>query len=304
MNESDLNTTNHLTNSSTLWLVVLSLVPFRIVCPILFIFCPIANFVCINIFLSPLYNRSSSKWYFIGIAIFDTIYVTVTAPLMFLLSFQIYIVNWNVLLCKSILFLNYLSCQISAGLLACLSIDRLIATSCSMIYRRRCSTNLSKNVCLVIIAIFSIVNLHYLIGYSIDSQGRCTNQYYQWYANYYSYLNIVYFLSYSIVPFTVITVCNFFIVQSVYRTKSAIRRKYLKKKKRPTPSKDLVTNGRATQSVHQTVTQTEIEKTLTRLSSSVVVILNENRNQLLPVGLSGKNKSRIDSLTNRFILSI
>ncbi len=224
------NTTINNTLDSTSWLLELSLWPLRIVCPLLIIFCPMANWICISIFQSRIYSRSSSKWYFIFIAIFDTIYVLVTAPLIFLITFQIYILNWHILFCKLIVFLNYLACQISAGLLACLSIDRLLATSCLFLYRYNCTANVSKYVCLCVILMLSIVNSHYLIGYRIDSQGFCSMRYYKWYGSIYSHFNVVYLLSYSIIPFTIITICNIFIVISVCQNKSNMKKKYLTKK--------------------------------------------------------------------------
>ncbi len=223
------NTLNNTLDSTSLFLQ-LSLWPLRIVCPLLIIICPIANWMCISVFQSPIYNRSSSKWYFIFIAIFDTIYVLVTAPLIFLITLEIYILNWNILFCKLIVFLNYLSCQISAGLLACLSIDRFLATSCLFLYRYNCTTNVSKYVCLCVILMFSIVNSHYLIGYTIDSDGYCSIRHYKWYGDIYSRLNVVYLLSYSIIPFTIITICNIFIVISVCQNKANMKKKYMSKK--------------------------------------------------------------------------
>ena len=218
------------TLDSRAWLIQLSLWPLRIVCPLLIIICPATNWACIRTFQSRIYARSSSKWYFISIAIFDTIYVLVTAPLIFLLTLGIYILNWNILLCKIMVFLNYLSCQISAGLLACLSIDRLIATSCLSVYRQNCTTNLSKFVCLAVILIFSILNSHYLIGYTIDSNGFCSVRHYEWYEANYSRFIFVYLLSYSIIPFTIITICNLFIAISVCQNKTNLRKKYEIKK--------------------------------------------------------------------------
>ncbi|CAF3068398.1 unnamed protein product [Rotaria socialis] len=224
------------TLDSTSQLLQLSLWPLRIICPLLIVFCPIANWICIRVFQSRIYSRSSSKWYFISIAIFDTIYVVVTAPLIFLLTFEIYILNWNILFCKLIVFLNYLSCQISAGLLACLSIDRLVATSCLSLYRYSCSANISKYVCIFVILTLSLINSHYLIGYTIDSNGYCSIRYYKWYENSYSNLNIVYLLSYSIIPFTIISICNLFIVLNVCHKKSIMKTKYEKKRSMLSPN--------------------------------------------------------------------
>ncbi|CAF2492030.1 unnamed protein product [Rotaria sp. Silwood2] len=148
INNNTIETSNNTIDAANR-LLHLSIWSLRIVCPLFIFLSPIFNWACIRIFQSRIYARSSSKWYFIFIAIFDTIYVVVTAPLLFLITLEIYILNWNVFLCKSILFFNYLSCQISAGLLACLSIDRLIATSCLSLYRHNCTTNLSKIVCLI-----------------------------------------------------------------------------------------------------------------------------------------------------------
>ncbi len=218
------------TMNSADWLLQTSIWSLRILCPIFIILGPISNWACIRIFQSRIYSRSSSKWYFIFIAIFDTVYVLVTAILLFLITLNIYILNWHVLLCKSIVFLNYLSCQISAGLLACLSIDRLIATSCLSLYRQTCTTNLSRIVCYVVIVVFSIINSHYLIGYTIGSNGFCNAKHYKWYDANYSRLNVVYLLSYSIIPFTIITICNLFIVLSVCHNKTNMKKKYETKK--------------------------------------------------------------------------
>ncbi|UJR23482.1 hypothetical protein I4U23_026481 [Adineta vaga] len=223
------NNSTNVTSDSMTWLLQFSLWPIRIVCPLLIVLCPIANWICISIFQSPIYHRSSSKWYFIFIAIFDTIYVLVTAPLIFLITFQIYIMNINIISCKLIVFLNYLSCQISAGLLACLSIDRLLATTCLYLYRYSCTTNISKYVCICVILMLSLINSHYLIGYTIDN-GFCTKKHYIWYDRIYSYLNVVYLLSYSIIPFTIIAICNVFIVISVCQNKSNLKKKYSIKK--------------------------------------------------------------------------
>ncbi|CAF1125033.1 unnamed protein product [Rotaria sordida] len=232
MNTTNNNTIVALNNTidTTNWLLHSSLWSLRIVCPLFLVLSPIFNWACIRIFQSRIYARSSTKWYFIFIAIFDTIYVVVTAPLLFLITFEIYILNWNVFLCKSVLFFNYLSCQISAGLLACLSIDRLIATSCLSLYRLNCTTNLSRIVCLIVIVVFSIVNSHYLIGYTIDSHGYCSIRHYKWYEAIYSRLNVVYLLSYSIIPFTIIAICNLFIVLTVCHNKTNMKKKYDSKK--------------------------------------------------------------------------
>lgn len=236
MSLTDNNTileTNRTTDSST-WLLQFSLWPLRVVCPLLIIICPITNWACIRVFQARVYTRSSSKWYFISIAIFDTIYVFVTAPLIFLVSMEIFILNWHQLLCKSVIFFNYLSCQISAGLLACLSIDRLFATSWVSLYRRHCTTHLSKTVCIAVVLMFAIVNSHYLIGYSIDSNGYCSNRHYKWYEANYARLNVVYLLSYSIIPFTIITICNLFIVLSVCQNKTNMKKYDLKNRRSST----------------------------------------------------------------------
>lgn len=228
--DNDTSLTSNHTSNSVNWLLQSSIWSLRIICPIFILICPLSNWACIRTFQSRVYARSSSKWYFISIAIFDTIYVLVTATLLFLITLNIYILNWHALLCKSIVFFNYLSCQISAGLLVCLSIDRLIATSCLSLYRQTCTTHLSRIICLIVILMFSILNCHYLIGYNIDSKGFCNVRRYRWYEENYTRLNIVYLLSYSIIPFTMITICNFLIVLSVCQNKTNMKKKYDMKK--------------------------------------------------------------------------
>lgn len=216
--------TTYVSNDFATMLLHVSLWALRIVCPLLILVAPVSNWICMRIFQSKIYARSSSRWYFIGIAIFDTVYVFVTAPLIFLISLNIFILNWGPIMCKLIIYSNYLSCQISAGLLACLSIDRLLATSCISFYRQRCSTHLSKSICISVSIFLSVVNGHYLIGYNIDSDGFCSNRLYSWYNTNYSRLNVVYLLSYSIIPFTIITFCNLFIVITVFRNKNNMKK--------------------------------------------------------------------------------
>ncbi|CAF1576021.1 unnamed protein product [Rotaria magnacalcarata] len=287
------NTTvaSNITTGSSNWLLHLSLWSLRILCPLFIIICPIFNWACIRVFQSQIYARSSSKWYFIFIATFDTIYVLVTAPLLFLITLEIYILNWHILLCKSIVFLNYLSCQISAGLLACLSIDRLVATSCVSFYRHNCTTNLSKILCLAVIFVFSILNSHYLVGYTIDSHGYCSIRHYRWYEEIYSRLNVVYLLSYSIIPFTIITICNIFIVISVCQNKTNMKKKYDRKNSINLSSinhEQTVKPKAASKNCDKTVQKLKFEQ-----SSTADTITNENEHEIL---VTMKNEKVINNL--------
>ena len=80
MTSVDNNTTmtSNATLDSATWLLQSSLWSLRLVCPLFLIVCPIFNWACIRIFQSRIYARSSTRWYFIFIAIFDTIYVLVS----------------------------------------------------------------------------------------------------------------------------------------------------------------------------------------------------------------------------------
>jgi len=300
INNASINSSNT-TFDSTTWLLQLSLWALRIICPLLIILCPIANWMCICIFQSRVYNRSSSKWYFIFIAIFDTIYVVITAPLLFLLTLEIYILNWNIIFCKLIVFLNYLSCQISAGLLACLSVDRLIATTCLFLYRYNCTTNVSKYVCIFVILLLSIVNSHYLIGYTIDSNGYCSARYYKWYEDIYSRLNVVYLLSYSIIPFTIITICNLFTVISVCQSKSNMKTKYLFKK--PTlsinnPNEQIIVDSPPF--CLSPIYDNKKEETIINKNTNKIQCSNENKHPLYIT----MNESQIIDSNCKFILRI
>ena len=101
-----------------------------------------------------------------------------------------------------------------------------------------------KIICFIVISVLSILNSHYLIGYTIDDNGYCNIKRYKWYEANYSRLNVVYLLSYSIIPFTIIAICNIFIVLTVCQNKTKMRKKY-DMKKRPSCHHDqnLTPNG-------------------------------------------------------------
>jgi hypothetical protein len=111
--------------------------------------CPWANYKLIQLFQTrPFHKESSSKWYIIFKAIFDTLYMLVSAPIILCLTFGIDIIHRN-----------FLTCDLISILLTLLCIDRMIRITCGYRLRER----FPLAVCTIVTSFFVIINIHHII---------------------------------------------------------------------------------------------------------------------------------------------
>lgn len=190
MNNRTNASTFHPINPSKSWNVHLAEYVLRIACIILFFLCPWANFQLIQFFrLRPFYKESSSKWYIIFKAIFDTIFSIISLPVIFFLTFSIDIIHHNTFTCKFVTYAHYTSDDLISILLTFLCIDRTIRITFGYHLRKRCSFTIS----IILITLFLNLNIHRL-GRSEHIDGFCHKVYSSlWDYNfdiYYSYVFI------------------------------------------------------------------------------------------------------------------
>ena len=184
---SSANSIHHFSQSKS-WIVHLAEYFIRIACIILFFLCPWANFQLIQFFRTrAFYMESSSKWYVIFKAIFDTLFSMISIPAMFFLTFEIDFIHLNMFTCKFVTYLHYTLDDLISIILTFLCIDRMIRITLGYRLRKRCSLT----ICIILTATFLNLNIHRL-GHSEHIDGACHKVYTSiWDYNfdiYYSYI--------------------------------------------------------------------------------------------------------------------
>ncbi len=132
----------------------------RVTCVFVIFACPWVNYKLIQFFQTrPFYKESSAKWYIIFKAIFDTLYILISIPIILSLTFNVDIIHKNIFTCKSITYIHYLSDDLISILLALLCIDRMARITCGCRLRQR----VSLIICIIAVNFFLIINIHHII---------------------------------------------------------------------------------------------------------------------------------------------
>jgi hypothetical protein len=192
----------------------------RLACIVVIFVCPWANYKLIQLFQTrPFYKDSSAKWYIIFKAVFDTLYMLISVPIIFSLTFNIDIIHRNFLTCKSITYIHYLSDDLISIMLAFLCIDRMIRITCG--YHLR--TRFSLTICVTVLNFFLIVNIHHIIRLQ-HQNGFC----HKIYLAVWDYdFDIYYSFIYTSMTWTIIFIASINLTVSVYCDRT--RRMQLKK---------------------------------------------------------------------------
>ncbi|UJR26599.1 hypothetical protein I4U23_007919 [Adineta vaga] len=138
----------------------ISKILLRLTCVCVLLLCPWMNFKLIQFFQTRIFYKDSSvKWYIIFKAVFDTLYILISIPIIFSLTFTIDIVHKNFITCKLITYLHYLTDDLISMMLTLACIDRMIRITCGT----RLRTRFSLIVCIVVTCLFMILNIHHFI---------------------------------------------------------------------------------------------------------------------------------------------
>lgn len=211
----------------------------RLACIFVMFACPWANYKLIKFFQTrPFYKESSAKWYIIFKAVFDTLYMLISVPIIFCLTFHIDIIHKNFFTCKSITYVHYVSDDLISIMLAFLCIDRMIRITCG--YRLR--TRFSLTICVIALNFFLIINIHHIIRLQ-HRDGFC----HKVYLGILEYdFDIYYSFIYTSVTWTIIFIASINLTVSVYcdRTRGMkLKKKQQKQEQEQKISKILLNGG-------------------------------------------------------------
>ena len=221
INDDQFNTDEPIVRSKS-FSISLSKWLLRLTCIVIVALCPWANYKLIKYFQTrAYYKESSAKWYIIFKAVFDTLYMLISVPIIFSLTFNIDIIHKNFLTCKLITYIHYLADDLISIMLTFLCIDRMIRITCGYRLRKR----FSLTVCIVVLSFFSIINIHHIIRLQ-HRDGFC----HKIYIGIWDYeFDIYYSFIYTSITWMIIFIASINLTVSVYCDRT--RRIQLKKQR-------------------------------------------------------------------------
>jgi hypothetical protein len=207
---------------SSPWMIFISKWILRLTCIFIVFICPWANYKLIQFFqIRPFHKESSAKWYIIFKAVFDTIYMLISVPIIFFLTINIDIIHKNIFTCKLITYVHYLSDDIISIMLTLLCIDRMVRITCGYRLRKR----FSLTVCIIATTFFMSINIHHIIRLQ-HRDGFC----HKVYLGIWDYdFDIYYSFIYTSISWTIIFIASINLTVSVYCDRT--RRIQLKKQR-------------------------------------------------------------------------
>lgn len=181
----------------------------RYTCILVFFLCPWFNYKLIEFFQTrSFYKDSSSKWYIIYKAVFDTLYIIVSVPIIFFLTFKIDLIHKNYVTCKFFTYMHFLSDDVVSIMLVLLCIDRMIRITCNYHLRTRFSLIIST----IALIIFAILHIHHIVRLK-HQRGICRKVYLG--VGDYDF-DIYYSLLSTIITWTIIFAISIHLTVSVY----------------------------------------------------------------------------------------
>ncbi|CAM4772231.1 unnamed protein product [Rotaria magnacalcarata] len=105
------------------------------------------------------------------------------------------------------------------------AIDRFVLTSHGFANHHFCRESTAKLLIAIVAILFSLINSHFLYGFHVDTDGSCfpsNGTYSLFYVHHYdSYIDII---KTVLIPFTIIFLCNIFIITRLSRKHNSLRR--------------------------------------------------------------------------------
>ncbi|CAF1277481.1 unnamed protein product [Adineta steineri] len=178
-------------------------------------------------------RRKSCCFYFLILAISDSIHLLTMTIEHLPYSFNIDLIIIHTSLCKITIFLIYFSNHLSNIVLTLASVDRFILIYCPSRSKHYCNVNRAKRFVLIAVIILFIANGHILFGYekiqlddkplnvSYDCNIRRENIFYNKFFHFYdSYIESIFFI---IIPFIIMFICSILIIFQIFETRKNLR---------------------------------------------------------------------------------
>jgi len=196
------------TPTSQSFLITFSKWILRVFCIVIFILCPLTNYLLIKLFLTqPYYNQSSAKWYIIFKAVFDTLYAVISTPLIFFLTCGWDLIHRSYFSCITLTYIHYFSDDLISNMLALLCIDRMARIVCNYRIRER----FSLTVCSIAVGLMLLVNIHHIVRLR-HSDGICHKIYFS--IGDYDF-DIYYSFVYTLITWTIIFIASINLLVSI-----------------------------------------------------------------------------------------
>ncbi|CAF1026815.1 unnamed protein product [Adineta steineri] len=193
----------------------------------------LSTLLSICVFTRKPLRRKSCCFYFLILAISDSIHLTTMTIEYLPYSFQIDLIIIHSIICKSIIFLIYFSNHLSNAVLTLASIDRFVLIYYPSRSKRYCNIRKAKWLVLIVSIIIVICNGHIFYGYekiSIDVDE--TVQVYDcnirddniFYANiFFFYDSYIESICFVLIPFIVMSICSILIIYQILESRQAVR---------------------------------------------------------------------------------
>jgi hypothetical protein len=204
---------------------------YAIVFPILFTFGVIGNLLSSLVFSITKLNQTSCGIYFLLLAIADT--TGLIGGLHHCLTIGYHIPVPNAFYCRIRNFLLYTSMDIASWMVAAISLDRYLKVKYPINARILATRRLALIVSLVITVIFFGKNMHlttnFIGDFTDDAADNCDpNPDYPKYMFYFkNVLPWVDIVTYALLPFVIVTICNGLIIYDQYKRRFRLRKRNL-----------------------------------------------------------------------------
>ncbi|CAF0889482.1 unnamed protein product [Rotaria sordida] len=192
----------------------------------------ISSVLSICVFARKPLRRKSCCFYFLILAISDSIHLLTMIIEHLPYSFHIDLIIIHTIVCKIIIFLIYSSNHLSNIILTLASVDRFILIYCPSHSKRYCNIRKGKWFVFISIIIVFIANGHILYGYekiylhdkeldeSYDCNIREENIFYKNLFQFYdSYIESIFLI---IIPFSIMFICSLLIIFQIIQTRKTI----------------------------------------------------------------------------------
>ncbi|CAF0964673.1 unnamed protein product [Rotaria sordida] len=193
----------------------------------------ISTLLSICVFTRKPLRRKSCCFYFLILAISDSIHLTTMTIEHLRYSFHIDLIVFYSITCKSIIFMIYFSNHLSNIVITLASIDRFILIYYPSQSKRFCKTSKAKWLVLIVIIILLFSTGHILYGYERVSL-NFNNSYYLYDCNiphdnriYISFFNFydsyIESICFVFIPFIIMSLCSILIIFQITGTRKTIR---------------------------------------------------------------------------------
>ncbi|CAF1073138.1 unnamed protein product [Rotaria sp. Silwood1] len=200
---------------------------------IIFIIGIISTLLSICVFTRKPLRRKSCCFYFLILAISDSIHLSTMTIEHLPYSFKIDLIVFYSIICKFTIFIIYFSNHLSNIVITLASIDRFILIYYPSHSKRFCKTSKAKWLVLIVIIILLFSTGHILYGYEkialivndsqhvYDCNIRHDNLFYKSFFNFYdSYIEGICFV---LIPFIIMSLCSILIIFQITGTRKTIR---------------------------------------------------------------------------------